>query len=81
MKAKKLILLLGDVIVLYASLIVALSVRYRGFDLEVFKRHLLPFSIIYVVWLIVFYIHDLYELDIAKNNVEFSSALVRALII
>jgi exopolysaccharide biosynthesis polyprenyl glycosylphosphotransferase len=81
MRAKKLILLIGDIVVLYASLIIALSVRYRGFDLEVFKRHLLPFSIIYIVWLIVFYIHDLYELDIAKNNVEFSSALVRALII
>lgn len=81
MKAKKLILLLGDVIVLYASLIVALSVRYRGFDLEIFKKHILPFSIVYIIWLIVFYIHDLYELDIAKNNIEFSSALVRALII
>jgi len=81
MRFKKFILLIGDLVVLYLSLVIALSVRYRGFDLEIFQTHLLPFSIIYIVWLIIFYIHDLYELDIAKNNIEFSSALVRALII
>jgi len=81
MKTKKLILLIGDIIILYASLIIALSIRYRGFDFGIFKVHLLPFSIIYLVWLIVFYINNLYELDIAKNNIEFSSALIRALII
>lgn len=81
MRLKKLILLIGDIVVLYASLIIALTVRYRGFDLDVFQRHVLPFSIIYIIWLIIFYIHNLYDLDIAKNNVEFSSSLVRALII
>lgn len=81
MKFKKLILLIGDVVVLYASLIIALTVRYQGFNLDIFKTHLLPFSIVYLLWLIIFYIHNLYDLDTAKNNVEFSSSLVRALFI
>lgn len=81
MKIRKIILLLGDIIILYASLIIALTIRYQGFDLGIFQTHLLPFSIIYLIWLIIFYIHDLYDLDIAKNNVEFSSALIRALFI
>ena len=81
MRIKKLILLIGDVVILYASLIIALTIRYQGFNLDIFKVHLLPFSIIYIVWLIVFYMHDLYDLDIAKNNVEFSSAIIRALIV
>ena len=81
MRAKKAILLIGDIIVLYASLILTLTVRYHGFDLDILKRHLLPFSIIYLIWLIIFYINNLYELDIAKNNVEFSASLIRALII
>ena len=81
MKTKKFILLLGDVVILYASLVFALTIRYNGFDLGILNRHLLPFSIIYLIWIIIFYIHNLYELDIAKNNVEFSSALIRALII
>ena len=81
MKAKKVILLIGDVVILYASLIITLTIRYQGFNLDIFKVHLLPFSIIYLLWLIVFYMHNLYDLDIAKNNIEFSSALIRALII
>jgi len=81
MKTKKIILLLGDVVILYVSLAVALAIRYHGFDFSIFEAHFIPFSIIYLAWLIVFYIHDLYELDIAKNNVEFSSALIRALIV
>ena len=67
--------------ILYSSLVIALSIRYQGFDLTLFKSHLLPFSIIYLIWLILFYIHNLYDLDIAKNNLEFSSALIRALIV
>lgn len=81
MRIKKFILLIGDVVVLYVSLALALTIRYQGFDLTIFKIHLLPFSIIYLLWLIIFYIHNLYDLDIAKNNIEFSSALIRALVI
>ena len=81
MKTKKIILLLGDVVILYISLAIALAIRYRNFDFTAFEAHFIPFSIIYIIWLVVFYINDLYELDIAKNNIEFSSALIRALII
>jgi len=81
MKTKKFILLIGDILILYVSLIIALTIRYQGFDFNILKTHFFPFSIIYLIWLIIFYIHDLYELDIAKNNIEFSSALIRALII
>jgi exopolysaccharide biosynthesis polyprenyl glycosylphosphotransferase len=81
MKIKKYILILGDIIMLYASLIIALTIRYRGFDFNIFESHLIPFSILYLIWLIVFFIHDLYDLDVAKNNVNFSSALMRTLFI
>ena len=81
MKTKKIILLIGDVIVLYISLALTLTIRYKGFNFNIFQSHFIPFSIIYLFWIIIFYIHDLYELDIAKNNIAFSSALIRALII
>ncbi len=81
MKTKKIILLIGDLIILYVSLAIALMVRYGKFDFGVFQSHFVPFSIIYLFWLVVFYIHNLYELDIAKNNLKFSTALFRALII
>jgi len=81
MRTKKIILLLGDIIVLYLSLAIALAIRYRGFDFDVFQNHFIPFSMIYLFWIITFYIHNLYELDIAKNNLKFSIALIRALVI
>ena len=81
MKTKKLILLIGDLVILYVSLTIALIVRYKEFDFGTFQAHFIPFSIVYLVWIIVFYIHNLYEIDIAKNNIVFSSALIRALII
>ena len=81
MKIKKVILLIGDIIILYAALAIALTIRYRGFDLLTLKTHLLPFTIIYLFWMIIFYIHNLYDLDIAKNNTIFYSALLRALLI
>jgi len=81
MKIKKLILIIGDIVILYAALAIALAIRYRGFDLLTFKNHVFPFAVIYFVWIIVFYIHNLYDLDIAKNNAIFYSALLRALLI
>ncbi len=81
MKIKKLILIIGDIIILYAVLAGALIVRYRGFDLLTFKKHFLPFTIIYFIWMVVFYIHNLYDMDTANNNMFFYTTLFRALLI
>lgn len=79
---KKLSLLLGDLIVLYLSLGLTLFARYGAdFDLARFKQHFWPFTIIYLLWLIVFYIAGLYELTLARNNINFYSILLRALAI
>jgi len=81
MKIKKFILLIGDIIILYASLILALAIRYGKFDFPTFENHFTSFTIIFFVWLVVFFIHNLYDLDIAKNNTIFYSALLRATLI
>ncbi len=81
MKIKKIILLIGDIIILYAALAGALTIRYGGFDLLTFQKHLPSFTIIFLFWVIVFYIHNLYDLNIAKNNTVFYSTLFRALVI
>jgi len=81
MRVKKFILLLGDIIILYASLILALTIRYGKFDSLTFQNHFPPFTIIFLFWLIIFFIHNLYDLDIAKNNTIFYSALFRATLI
>src|SRR3989339_550755 len=54
-------LLLGDLMILYGSLWVALLLRYLEIPSNVlFVKHFLPFSFIFIVWIVVFYIADLY---------------------
>jgi exopolysaccharide biosynthesis polyprenyl glycosylphosphotransferase len=76
---KKVLILLGDVLIFYGALLATLSVRY-GFDgyLANLNEHLLPFSILIVVWLAVFQIAGLYELRNLKNDIQFFRALSAA---
>jgi exopolysaccharide biosynthesis polyprenyl glycosylphosphotransferase len=79
---KKITLLSGDIIILYLSLWLTLFIRYRAdFDLARWQQHFWPFTIIYFFWLIVFYIAGLYELTLARNNINFYSTLFRGLMI
>ncbi len=56
------VLLLGDIFCLLASL--WLSLLFRAFEVpsqELFFLHLVPFSFLFLVWVVVFYIAGLYE--------------------
>src|SRR3989344_3162274 len=76
---KKFTLFLGDVLILYSALFLTLIARYGGGFSDGFSVHLLPFSIVFVIWVLVFYISNLYELSFAKNNLPFFSALLYAI--
>jgi len=79
---KKNILLLGDIVILYLSLWLTLLIRYgTNFDFQRWQQHFWPLTIIYLLWLIVFYIAGLYELTLARNNISFYSTLSRGLAI
>ena len=57
-----LILLLGDLIFFAAALWLALLLRnLEAPTKEVFLQHLVPFALLFVVWIFVFYIAGLYE--------------------
>lgn len=79
-KVKKLILAGGDVFIIYFSLWLTLVLRYGGqFGRPVWEQHFWAFTLIYLIWLIIFYINDLYNLHFAANNLQFYSALLKAL--
>jgi len=79
---KKIILLLGDILILYLSLWLTLLIRYgANFDFNRWQQHFWPFTIIYFLWLVIFYIAGLYELTLARNNINFYSTLLRGLMI
>jgi len=84
-KIKKVLLLGGDLLILYLSLWLSLYLR-SGLNPEYLKpgfvsQHFVPFSIIYSIWLLIFYIIGLYDLNIARNNLKFFTTLFRALLI
>lgn len=79
---KKIILLSGDVIFLYTSLLTTLFIRYGDkFNRECWNQHFWPFTIIYALWIVVFYINGLYAITLARNNIKFYSILLQTLII
>ncbi len=77
---KKIILLLGDVVLLYISLFLTLFLGFWGeFTSEIFNLHLIPFSIIYLFWLIIFYISGFYDLHLIKSKLSFYARFVGAI--
>lgn len=71
-KLKKTILLTGDIAILYLALWLTLAIRYFGQSSAVdWNVHLGPFSFIFIFWIIIFYISDLYNLHLAVNNARF----------
>lgn len=79
---KKLILIFGDLFCLAAALFSELLFRYwQNFTPQVFNSHLAPFSILFFISIILFYIFDLYELHNAKPALNFyaSSILILTL--
>jgi exopolysaccharide biosynthesis polyprenyl glycosylphosphotransferase len=78
-KFKKIILILGDISVLYLALYLTLFLRYlRPVSMGTWQAHFWPFSIVFVAWLIIFYISDLYNLHLAVNDSDFFNRTIRA---
>ena len=65
------LLFVGDILAFFASLWLMLFFRYGSFTSESFFAHLAPFSILFVVWILVFFIAGLYQ----KHTVILKSRL------
>jgi len=60
-KREYLILLFGDIVVFVLSLWATLALRYFALPTAaLFEKHLVPFSLLFIVWIIVFFIAGLY---------------------
>lgn len=63
---------------LYGALAITLFIRYQdnfGYQHGV---HLTPFLFIFALWLLIFYITNLYDFGFLRNNLDFYSGLFRA---
>ncbi|MFA5047533.1 MAG: sugar transferase [Patescibacteria group bacterium] len=81
-KSKKLLLLLGDIIIFYLALYLTLLWRY-GYPVNSasWQSHAGVFVAVFVLWLIVFFINDFYDLKISYNSVKLVNNLLKLFII
>ncbi|MDO8467222.1 MAG: exopolysaccharide biosynthesis polyprenyl glycosylphosphotransferase [bacterium] len=80
-KLKQVTLLLGDVLILYASLAITLFIRYSGLSREAVDVHFWPFTFIFGIWLTTFYIGGLYDLKSLKNDLDFYKKFITLLVV
>lgn len=78
---KKFVPVLTDLVIFYAALWLTLLVRYQDKWRISLELHLAPFTILFIVWLIVFYIAGFYEIHGLKNGPNFYANFSRVLII
>jgi len=82
LKFKRVLLICGDILFLYSSLFFTLKLRFgEQFNLKIWQDHFLPFTFLYIFWIIIFYIFGLYNLVLAKNDLEFWSAISKSFIL
>lgn len=71
-RREPIVLFLGDFVLFLVSLWVALALRYRGVpSFILIQQHILPFAILFALWVFVFFIAGLYE----KHTLVFKSKL------
>ena len=79
-KFKKIILLIGDIVILYFSLYITLFLRYlEQPSIDVWQKHSVIFSIAFIFWIIIFYIFDLYNIHYATNNSKFFNISIKSI--
>ena len=81
-KKESFILVFGDLVVLFASLWVSLFLRYGAIpSASLLTTHLSVFSVVFIIWIIVYSISGLYDKLNFFSERKFSRELIRAQII
>jgi exopolysaccharide biosynthesis polyprenyl glycosylphosphotransferase len=79
-KLRQFILLFGDWILLYISLLITLIIRYRHWPKqEIWQQHIAIFSWLFILWLIIFYIANLYNLNILAKGPRFTERVIKVI--
>jgi len=79
---RKIVLLIIDIVILYVALYITLILRSFSIpSYEYVSMHIQPFSIIFIFWLFVFYLSEMYNLNYAINNRKFYYLTLRSFLI
>jgi len=81
-KKKKIILLIGDIFVLYLSLYLSLWARFLARPAStLWHDYLYYFSFIFLLWILIFYISNLYHVNFFSLNLKFFQTIVQNILI
>lgn len=78
---KKFAFLVNDALLLYISLGLMLMVRYPEEFMRQLTVHLGPFSFLFLLWIFVFYLADLYRMKTPRTHAGLAKALLRAILV
>jgi len=79
-RLKALLLLWGDIILFYVSLYLALLLRYRGTpDIKLWANHQIPFLIIHILWIAIFYVGGLYDIRNFASRKKIMESLLKTM--
>ena len=81
-KLKQIVLLFGDIALFYAALYLTLYLRYLSQPQnEVWEQNSAAFTWIFLIWLLVFYIGNLYDLKSFAHRGRFVESYLKTLVI
>jgi exopolysaccharide biosynthesis polyprenyl glycosylphosphotransferase len=76
------LLFLGDIVALYAALLIMLVLRYGGnFWSAGAGINFWPFTVVFVPWIVIFYIAGLYDPRRLRNDIDFLKTLALCLVV
>lgn len=67
---KRVLLILGDLLVFQIALIVTLAIRHGGWSTLRWQQNAWPFFVLSLIWILVFYIAGLYDLAIHRDSLK-----------
>ena len=78
---KLLVLAAGDILAAYLALALALTFRYGRQEFDVhWSGHVWPFTVVFAVWFVIFYIVGLYDFDALRSRIELGGRAVEGLL-
>lgn len=79
---KKIFLLAGDIALFYLGLYLALAIRYWQLpSANIWQDHLPSFSVLLIIWLLVFYISNLYNFSVIAQTTKFIKTSIQDFLI
>jgi exopolysaccharide biosynthesis polyprenyl glycosylphosphotransferase len=77
---RRLTLMWGDLVALYAALAAVLWIRYGANNWNpAWQAHVWPFTLLFVLWLVALYIANLYDRRFLRNDRDFYARLAQAM--